>query len=53
MEEYNKWNEKFPRQNHSRLEDAEEPISNLEDRVMENPQAEQQKEERILKVRTG
>lgn len=39
--------------NNSRLEDTKEQISDLEDRVMEIIQVEQQKEKRMKKMRTG
>ena len=46
-EEYNNWNEKHTRGINSRLSDTEECISDLEDRIMEITQSEQQKEKQI------
>lgn len=40
---------KYPSRNNSRLEDAEEQISNLEDMVVESSQFEQYKEKKNTK----
>ena len=41
VEEYNNWNKNTPELINSRLDDTEEQISKLEDRVVEITQAEQ------------
>ena len=46
-EEYNNWNNNTLEGINSRLDDKEEQISKLEDRVMEITQAELKKEKRI------
>ena len=45
---YNNWNEKHTRGINSRLGDTQECISNLEDRIMEITQSEQQKEKQFF-----
>ena len=52
-EEYNNWNEKNTLEGIiSRLSNTEEHISDLEDRIMEITQIENQKENAFLKMRT-
>ena len=46
-EEYSNGNEKFTRGNDSKVDDTEEWISDLDERVKEITQAEQKKEKRI------
>lgn len=49
----NDWNEKYIIEGiNSRLEDEEEWISDLEDRLEEGTQTEQQREKWVLKIRT-
>ena len=43
VEEYNNWNKNTLELINSRLDNTEEQISNLEDKVVENNQAEQKK----------
>lgn len=46
-EEFNRRNKKYTEGINNKLDNAEEQISDLEDRVVESSQAEQQEEERI------
>ena len=50
-EEYNNWNKTTLEEINSRLDDTEEWMTELEDRVVEITQAEEEKEKRILKKR--
>ena len=49
-EEHNNWNETYTRRVNNRLYEAEEQIRELEDKVMELTQTEQEKEKRTVKI---
>ena len=49
-EQHNKWNLKYSRRNHSRITEAEEQISDLEDKIVEITTREQNKEKRIKTI---